>query len=297
VLKINLIDGNYTTTKPMKPFHLIQLTLAILFIAGNLSGQDLEIKSNELNREPSKCDLILDKRDGKTYATVQIGKQCWMAQNLDFGTFIPLSSKQSLAGVQKYCYRDNPDNCSLNGYGGLYVWDEIMNGQSSCNGYGAVHPACKQPVQGICPDGWHVPSHDEFTLLEKTVGTNPDDFPYDNTTRGFLGKDEGANLKSTRFDVKAPAWYNGGTDPIRGTNLSGFNALQTGAITEGEFSGFGYFGSWMWTSTEFNQETAWRRMVYYNFSSINRNAPYKTNGNSLRCVQNELIRNETKQKH
>ena len=48
-----------------------------------------------------------DSRDGKVYNTVLIGTQCWMAANLDYGTYVTLATGQSAAGTQKYCYADN----------------------------------------------------------------------------------------------------------------------------------------------------------------------------------------------
>ena len=68
-------------------------------------------------------------------------------------------------------------------------------------------------VQGLCPNGWHVPSHYEWILLAQTVcaqspaGSNcTTDFPYDETTQGYLGTTEGAKLKSTSTSW---AQYNG----------------------------------------------------------------------------------------
>jgi len=210
-----------------------------------------------------------------------------MSQNLNFGTYVPVGQTQGAEGTQKYCYGDDSSKCDIKGYGGLYEWKEMMGTSQPCNGAGAAQPTCDKPAQGICPVGWHIPSHDEYTLLEKSVGSNPNAFPYDNITRGFFGSNEGANLKSTEFGPLAPSWYNGGTGPLRGTNTSGFNALQSGAVQEGVFSGLGYFGCWLWTSSEFSETAAWRRMVYYNFAMVNRNAASKTSGISVRCIKDE----------
>ncbi len=107
-----------------------------------------------------------DSRDSKAYSQTQIGTQCWMAQNLDYGTYVPVATGQGGGGTQKYCYGDNSANCTV--YGGMYEWDEMMNGAASCNGTGAGQPACLTPVPGICPSGWHIPSHYEWTLLITT---------------------------------------------------------------------------------------------------------------------------------
>ncbi|MCL2184091.1 MAG: SUMF1/EgtB/PvdO family nonheme iron enzyme [Chitinispirillia bacterium] len=97
-----------------------------------------------------------DSRDGKTYRTVKIGNQTWMAENLNYNA------------SGSVCYENKESNC--NTYGRLYNWSTVMNRAKSSD---------KNPsgVQGICPVGWHVPSDAEWTALtdfvggEKTAGT------------------------------------------------------------------------------------------------------------------------------
>ena len=68
---------------------------------------------------------IVDLRDSQSYNTVEIGTQCWMAENLNIGTRIDGSRKQTdNAILEKYCYGDNEANCDI--YGGLYQWNEMM---------------------------------------------------------------------------------------------------------------------------------------------------------------------------
>jgi uncharacterized protein (TIGR02145 family) len=76
-----------------------------------------------------------DSRDGKTYSTVIIGTQCWMAQNLNYQT------------GNSWCYNDNTLYC--NTYGRLYDW---------------------QTALGACPSGWHLPSDAEWTILANFLG-------------------------------------------------------------------------------------------------------------------------------
>ena len=75
---------------------------------------------------PFNCgDNLTDSRDGKIYLTVQIGNQCWMAENLNIGEFIGSSVGQSDNDIiEKYCYDNNSTNCDT--YGGMYTWDELM---------------------------------------------------------------------------------------------------------------------------------------------------------------------------
>ena len=114
---------------------------------------------------------LTDIRENKIYPTIQIGSQCWMASNLNYGTTILSSYMQRDNCInEKYCYGDLSANC--NTYGGLYQWDEVMRFQSS------------QDVQGLCPPGWHIPDETEWTTLFSNF-----------TSNGFAG----SALKSTGF--------------------------------------------------------------------------------------------------
>jgi len=60
-------------------------------------------------------DILVDERDGQAYKTVNIGEQCWMAENLNYGTFIRSDTSGSLTHddgiVEKYCWKNVPDSC------------------------------------------------------------------------------------------------------------------------------------------------------------------------------------------
>jgi uncharacterized protein (TIGR02145 family) len=95
---------------------------------------------------------ITDIRDNRTYQTVQLGSQCWLANNLNYGTIIASSQDQRDNCVfEKYCYNDNPVNCVSQG--GLYQWDELMQYDDT--------PA----DQGFCPPSWHIPTENEWNTL------------------------------------------------------------------------------------------------------------------------------------
>ena len=221
---------------------------------------------------PSACgDTLTDSRDGKTYATVLIGSQCWMKQNINIGTRIAGTSNQTdNAIIEKYCYQDTDANCDSSNNpnypdGGLYQWDEAMQYVASCNGTGEPpNDACAAPVQGICPSGWHIPSHYELTTLEKNVGSNPGAFPYDESTTGWLGTNEGTNLKPN------------GSSGFEG-NLAGYRS------TGGSFFSRGTYAL-IWSSLE-SGSSAWRRYLYSGFATVNRAASSELYGFSVRCVQ------------
>ena len=212
-------------------------------------------------------DVLTDSRDSKSYATVLIGTQCWMAENINYGSLTVGANNQgsdcpSVAETEKYCYSDIEGNCTTDG--GLYQWAQAMCGAASCNGTGESQPACTNPVQGICPSGWHIPSHYEYTTLEKNVGSNPGAFPYDESTIGWLGTNEGTNLK------------------VEGS--SGFEGLLTGCRnTGGSFGSRGTY-SYFWSSLE-SGTIAWRRLLGSGSAAVYRNAGNKLYGFSVRCIK------------
>ena len=107
-----------------------------------------------------KCgDTLIDIRDGQKYATVQIGTQCWMAQNLNYGIMIVGIDQSNNAIAEKYCYHNDTNNCLL--YGGLYQFNEVMDYNFT--------PGSK----GLCPDGWHVPTDEEYTILSSNYPNSP----------------------------------------------------------------------------------------------------------------------------
>lgn len=86
-----------------------------------------------------------DGRNGLSYNTLQVGSQCWMADNLNY---IP----ETVYGLT-WCYDNNPANCES--YGRLYNWFAAMQGATTTE-------AVPSGIKGICPDGWHLPSSAEF---------------------------------------------------------------------------------------------------------------------------------------
>jgi len=198
-------------------------------------------------------DLLIDIRDGKAYATVQIGDQCWMAENLNIGTMINVTQEMEDNGIiEKYCYENDEANCDI--YGGLYQWDEMM-------GY-SISPGAK----GICPDGWYLPTDAEWT----------------NLTTYLEGEDvAGGKLK----EAGTGHWLNPNTGA---TNSSGFTALPGGGRSlDGEFLYKNQQGTW-WTSSQHNDVNAWKRSLSYMNIYVYRFNNNKSHGFSVRCIKNDL---------
>ena len=111
---------------------------------------------------------MIDSRDRKMYSTIKIGNQVWMAENLDYADSIAYPALQG----RSWCYDDNPDNCDT--LGRLYTWAAAMDSSAtfSINGIGCGwYKECLPvyPVRGICPNGWHLPSRQEWDMMLAVV--------------------------------------------------------------------------------------------------------------------------------
>lgn len=112
-------------------------------------------------------DEMTDPRDGKKYKTVGVGHQLWMAENLNYADSV---RTPSLLGCS-WCDEENPKNCAISGR--LYTWSAAIDSVSVANDAenpvkcGYREKECKLPkvVRGICPEGWHIPSRSDFSLL------------------------------------------------------------------------------------------------------------------------------------
>lgn len=189
---------------------------------GNVSVTDKTIAVNPSDGLP--CPGIEEVvYEGETYPTVQIGEQCWMKKNLNVGNALAVDEAASDNGViEKHCFYDDPLLCEK--FGGLYSWDEMMQ-------Y-ATDPGSR----GICPEGWHVPTHEDWKILEGFVDVSNDANSPSWDATGMRGYNAGINLKSPDY------WA------VPGTNACGFEALPTGNWSENQYAGQ-LTNTGLWTST------------------------------------------------
>ncbi|MCF8303519.1 MAG: fibrobacter succinogenes major paralogous domain-containing protein [Bacteroidales bacterium] len=222
-----------------------------------------------LNTNPCPGMPTVEDIDGNTYFTTQIGEQCWMASNLN--TTRDANGNQ----ITNYCYDEDPGNCEM--YGGLYEWDVMMNGEGSSNG----NPS---GVQGICPDGWHIPSDAEWSELTNYLINN-----YIDINSGNVGN----KLKSCRQvnsplgddcnTSEHPRWNEHGNQ--YGTNDFGFASLPGGhRLSNGYFFYLGQKGYW-WSCTETFSTYVWHREMGYSSGSVYRDYYDKAYGFSVRCIK------------
>lgn len=193
-------------------------------------------------------DLVGDEvyHYGQIYSTVPIGDQVWFKENLNVGARIDGSQNMTDNGViEKYCYDDNPANCIT--YGGLYRWNEIMDYDNS------------EYAQGVCPDGWHIPSENDFRHLKNLVND-------DGNTLKEVGKGSGAGT---------------------GTNTSDFSALLEGYFWDGGFYEINVYTT-LWSSkARALGENLWLSLddessgISFGFSWDD------TEGYAVRCLRND----------
>lgn len=165
--------------------------------------------------------------EGQTYNTVQIMSQCWLKENLNVGKFINAPQQPTDNDtIEKYCLGNIEDYCDM--VGGLYFWNELMKYTNQTGG------------QGICPEGWHIPTDLEWMILE---GVADSEFPIGDgewMTSNWRGFDAGGHLKQTGNELWEP--------PNTGAKDSyGFTALPGGYFVQGDFWGAGYKGIF-WSS-------------------------------------------------
>lgn len=219
-------------------------------------------------------ETLIDERDGQEYSTVQIGEQCWMAQNLNIGTPVDGMGDQTNNGtIEKYCFNNNGSYCEV--YGGLYQWDEMMQYTT------------QEGAQGICPEGWHVPTDAEWTALTDYVKSQPEFCCNSNTFN--IGK----ALASTTLWY-GPSAYPCGISNDPGTNnTTGFTGLPGGSRTfttqtppQPRFYYLTTLGYW-WTSTGSDDTKAFGRSLYWDRAGIGTANVVRGTGYSVRCIKDE----------
>ena len=226
-------------------FYLSKNTKTVNF---NLGGLD-NVKFYKKNSV--RC--IKGYEISKTYLqTIKIGNQIWTLKNLEVSTYLngePIyraNTPEEWRGAANrkegaWCYYNHdPKNGEI--YGKLYNW------------------YCVNDERGLAPDGYHIPSDSEWSLLSEYLGGE--------SIAGY-------KMKSTS------GWNSNGN----GDNSSGFNGVPGGLLDYyGYFFKFTGDGGW-WSSSEDNAGNAWSRSLNSNNSRVYRNRNYKDNGFSVRCLR------------
>ncbi len=208
--------------------------------------------------------------DGNVYTTVTIGTQVWLVENLkttkyNDGTDIPLVTDGT-----EWINLTTPGYCWYNN-------DESANKST----YGAIYNLYTVNIGNICPDGWHVPTDDEWTILENYLisnGYNYDGTTTDNKIAKALSSDAGWALSAVEGSV-------GNTDYPEKRNASGLTVLPGGSRrVDGTFNYIGT-GTILWTSTGPSATELWTRDWYYSNVDVKRISRSKEYGGYVRCMK------------
>jgi len=223
------------------------------------------------------CDEFYGACEGETsiiyhgfeYDIVQIGNQCWFAENLrneHYANGDTIASEPSLwqtadngnLGLQAVYAGD-----SLNVYGGS------TDAAANLADYGRLYNwYAVNDSRGVCPVNWHVPSDGDFMTLEIELGMSESDVDL----TGWRGTNQGTQMKSSAAD--SPSW--------NGSNTSGFSGLPGGYRNYlGYFEGGGYH--YIWTSSSSGNAAAWSRRLWP--ASIERWLNEQKHGYSVRCIK------------
>lgn len=204
--------------------------------------------------------------DGNDYKTVTIGTQIWMAENLRTTRYSDGTPIPKVTGADAWAALNTPAWCWYNNdqteYGILYNWyavDPDSNGNKN-----------------ICPDGWHVPDDEDWTILINYLSNNG--YGFENSKRD-IAKAMAATSGWAVHDIPGNVGHDQGSN-----NSSGFTALPSGYRNFlGAFNYRGSYAYW-WSSTAASPSTAYYRFIHNYYSYVGRSNFRKQNGFPIRCV-------------
>jgi len=153
----DLMNGTTVQSTPVTQNLMYSQTILLLF----------QVSTNGDGYPCTEAATVTDY-DGNVYATVRLGNQCWMKENLRTtsyadGSLITTSTTPSTTTA--YCFSPNLADSMIPMYGRLYNWAAVMHG----NNGSTSNPS---GVQGVCPTGWHVPSDAEWSQMKSYVSMN-----------------------------------------------------------------------------------------------------------------------------
>ncbi len=217
----------------------------------------LSLTCGYFNSYAQKTDNALTDIEGNKYKTVFIGDQEWMAENLkttkyhDGTDILLVEENNEWIGITTpaYCWFGN-DIANRDIFGALYNWKAVNTGK-------------------LCPEGWHVPTDEEWTQLTD-----------------FLGglNVAGGKMKATGNDL----WNSPNKES---SNESGFSALP-GGYRYGYFWGSGEFyekrlNGYFWTATEYTETHSRSRTINAQRAKVYNSVFVKNNGFSVRCIKDK----------
>ena len=231
--------------------------------------------------------------EGNVYATVQIGNQCWMRDNLrtttspSTGTYLipAANANYTYTGKQARWYNNDPATYAPMNYGLLYNWNAAVDTFNTAYGETSVNTSYSNavsvtfigPRRGICPAGWHLPSDAEWTQLTNYVSSQSDYVC--GSVISYIAKalagTTGWSTSSGTCDV--------GNDPSL-NNATGFSAVPAGICINSQYESAG-FSAVFWSSAQTNGTNAWCRALNDYDAHVYGGNEGKCYGFSVRCLR------------
>lgn len=218
--------------------------------------------------------VFTDSRDGKKYKSVKIGNQVWMAENLNFET-----------NSESWCRDNDPENCDQ--FGRLYSWSGALKLAENCN-YNDCGDSIKIHHQGVCPDGWHIPSQSEWRTLDSAVGFKGA-FPQYGEYYGRVG----IALKTSHTWARGEGYVDE-NDPLylmfkgNGKDSYGFSVIPSGVYYRNAFKLT--TTAKFWTTTQGESGYASGAAISKGFGSSSKGTMeemgQKEMGLAIRCIKN-----------
>jgi uncharacterized protein (TIGR02145 family) len=237
-------------------------TLSIVACSGHSA-----INSNETSTGSAGNYTVTSVKDGEnnTYAVVSIGNHCWMAENMRATAYtkanpsgtLTLSTISATSSDDRFYYYPDGDENNVATYGLLYNWYAATDNESSND---------NPNVQGICPNGWHIPTESEFsTMLTAAGATNA----AGKLTAGLWGEyGSGAEPGNTDYPQR---------------NSSGFSALPAGFFADDIHYPLGYFARF-WSSSGNGNSLALAHIL----NNVTIPPSNYEEGQSVRCLRNDI---------
>ena len=228
---------------------------------------NLQSQIDDLN-----SDTVTDV-DGNTYNYLTYGDQACTVDNAEMetyrdGTPIPQvtdDTEWTNLTTGAWAYWDNDPT-----KGKLYNWYAVMG----------IHDTDPNTAnKEFAPEGWHLPTDAEWTILEEHLIANG--YNYDGTTNE--NKIAKSMASTTGWDSSSATGIPGNNQSLN--NSSGFNAFPEGyRFYDGSFYDEGS-DAIFWSSTESSTTNAWYRFLFNNFSGLIRSTGGKREGFSVRFVR------------
>ena len=200
-----------------------------------------------------------DVRNGRSYYYLTIngekiggekGSVTVMAENLNIGIDVPGTEDQSDdENIERYCYNDDTTNCDK--YGGLYQWAEMMQLPSRCN-VDACDDLIEENHRGICPEGWHVLTYDEYVIV-------------------LTANKEEKNIRAISFG---------------GDNLTGYSLIGAGHNRNHQFADLDNMTFWFYPENgTMSEPSAFSGYQLKSSAGMDYTSSRKSYANSVRCVK------------